>query len=467
MGIRSIGGGTTALSRAPIAVGVGIAKDPKKSIPATARGGRDALIGIPSAVVSMLTDPLGTLKKTGEDYSRRYGDINQPGGISKMADRISKEGAAPEILDAISIATATGAGAGRALTKPAAAGKLGPKARSPRRSLARRSASRAPRPSSRRSPGTSSSPSPRPAVTTKTSREEPGQGRRGEGKRRPSRRAPGGRGAGGRDPRPSACRCSDGRAGEGPRSRADEARAACRGRQGARGGRSGRCRRRNVRASRSRCSLGIPANPQLARVALAKRRDQIVAARKEEGVTVPKTLSKTNDEVAILDGLIADADKAFTPRLREVVKGEQARERRLASSDPGLDLMQAQLRRYAPQAAYLGIKREDGETDGTYLRRVVQAARAEGLERPGYFPSQKRPRAGYADRARGGAKAIAAPQRYTGELFRTGREVNTTRRSTSRASPATSSASTTGTSSPRPSTKARSSGARTRPSSRS
>lgn len=53
---------------------------------------------------------------------------------------------------------------------------------------------------------------------------------------------------------------------------------------------------------------------------------------------------------------------------------------------------------------------------------MKQTAKRDGLERPGYFPSEKRPSVRYSDRAVGGAKAVVGPKRYTGALFRTGRE---------------------------------------------
>jgi hypothetical protein len=126
VGVRNVTNSTPV--RMAQATGIGIAQDPKRSIPATGRGFRDALTGIPSSIAAMITDPEGVARDTVKDYGRRYGDVAKPGGVKRTADRVSKEGAAPEILDATILLGGTGAAAGRALTAPAAAGRLGARA---------------------------------------------------------------------------------------------------------------------------------------------------------------------------------------------------------------------------------------------------------------------------------------------------------------------------------------------------
>lgn len=419
LGVKTFGQGPV---RAGTATVLGLAQDPKHAIPATAKGFRDALTGIPSGIAALITDPVGTAKSGAKDYGRRYGGINEPGGVNKMADRVSKEGAAAELLDAVGIATASGAGAGRALGTAARAGKLGEKAERIANDV---------RPDKRVSGGQTVEQEKSPNLITAAAQTA-----------RDNRRVEGNRARVARDSaegkpvdavkREAAVR------GEVPARRREAARAVAKekGRDLERMKREQRVEvdkgtRRNLAGLSKKeragfkfaMQLGIPGEAKLARAALEKRFEDIANAREKEGVTVPKVLAKSNDELAIIANLLkGDLDQVFTPRLREVVKAEQSRERRLATNDPGLDPVQSQLRRYMPQAAHLGIERGKGESNGDFLRRVKRAAADAGLKRPGYFVSQKRPRAGNADRAIGGTRAIASPKAYTGALFRTGRE---------------------------------------------
>jgi hypothetical protein len=109
------------------AVGLGVAKDPKTAIPATAKGLRDMAAGAPAAIVKTITDPKGTGKQVVADYKRRYGGINSPHGVDKMADRISKEGAAPELVDAVSVGVPVAKTIDLGLGATARAGALGSK----------------------------------------------------------------------------------------------------------------------------------------------------------------------------------------------------------------------------------------------------------------------------------------------------------------------------------------------------
>jgi hypothetical protein len=556
VGVRTAGGGA---SRAAVATGIGLAKDPKTAIPATGRGFRDALTGIPSSLLSLITDPVGTAEGVGKDYSRRYGGINKPGGVAKMAERVSKEGAAPEILDATILTSGVGGAVGRGLTRPAAAGKLGERAQ--------RVAVDA-RPEKRVSGDKTVEQEKSPNLIVAAGQAARDKRRVGKNQRQITAARDRGRPV-------DAVRREAALRGEVPARPREATRLLARDKgrdlerqkreqrvevdQGSRRDRAGLSKQEKL-GFRLAQQLGIPADAAVARAALAKRRAAVVAAREDEGVSVPKVRRKTSDELDIIDRLIEHADEIFTPHLREVVKESQKRERRVAASDPGLDPVQSQLRRYAAQAQHLGIKRrkaEDAELQATrraikrldpddprrvdaeaeleasrleledireasrgtpakrtpndgkmiqaeerfwdaheqyeatlrkvadlehregtaegaspqgqvfrdranllraelaglrkvrtealrdiqrlrgpdtpnhgpesaaeYLRRVKRAAAAEGLARPGYFASQKRPRAGNADRAPGGSRAIAGVQRYKGDLFRTGREVN-------------------------------------------
>lgn len=109
------------------AVGLGIAKDPKTALPQTAKGLRDMATGAPAAIVKTIVDPKGTAKSVGADYKRRYGGINSPHGVDKMADRISKEGAAPELVDAVSVGVPVAKTIDLGLGASARAGALGSK----------------------------------------------------------------------------------------------------------------------------------------------------------------------------------------------------------------------------------------------------------------------------------------------------------------------------------------------------
>jgi hypothetical protein len=64
----------------------------------------------------------------------------------------------------------------------------------------------------------------------------------------------------------------------------------------------------------------------------------------------------------------------------------------------------------------------EGETADAFLARVKQRAAEDGIADPGYFPSRKRPTMRHSHYALGGTRAIAEDKRYTGALFRTGRE---------------------------------------------
>lgn len=407
-------------SRLGAAMGIALANDPGGTSLRTAKGFRDALTGIPSGLVGTLLDPLGTAKNAAGDYSRRYKDLNKPGGVEKTAKRLQKEGLAPELLDASGLLAAGGATVGRGLTVAAKAGKLGEAAE--RVATGARTAKRV---SGAKSVEQRTSPNLIVAAGQKASDKR----RVAKNQRKVARARDAGR------PVDALAAEAAARGEVLPRRAGAAARkvvAQEKGRDLAR--MKGEQRTEVDRGTRREFAglskperagfkianqLGIPADPAVARRAIEQRIGQIEAERQASGATVPKVRT---DELAILRGLHKNADRVFTPRLAEVVRGEQARERRVAANDPALDPVQAQLRRHQPQAAFLGIKREEGESPASFLRRVKKDAAAAGLARPGYFHSQKRPRAGYSERALGGARAVAGTKAYTGALFAKGLE---------------------------------------------
>lgn len=67
----------------------------------------------------------------------------------------------------------------------------------------------------------------------------------------------------------------------------------------------------------------------------------------------------------------------------------------------------------------------DAEPTGEFIARADRMAGVRhGLERPGFYPSRKREEVKFAQRTIGGAKAVQSDKKYTGALYRTGREDN-------------------------------------------
>ena len=197
---------------------------------------------------------------------------------------------------------------------------------------------------------------------------------------------------------------------------------------------------------------------------LRERREQIVEERalaesKGRRVRIPLARIKHNDELLVIDDLIAriEGGEALTgDTLKGAARTMRRAEISIARGRPDLQSIpdpgrvgQAQLRRYMPQAEFLArmderaraqARREGrpepegglpamrkGEPMGSYvervgLKRVIARARQEGLERPGYFPSERRFRTKFGDRGIGGAHGLLDDRTYTGMLFRTGRE---------------------------------------------
>ena len=160
-----------------------------------------------------------------------------------------------------------------------------------------------------------------------------------------------------------------------------------------------------------------PKTPEAARAILEKHRERVVAERAANPDVKPIV-----DELPVIDKLIAKAEGAFTPRLREAVKTEGNRSRRLAAKDPGLGDGQALRRAHMPAADLLGIEPIKGETAVQFARRVRQEGHKQGLGAPAYFKSEEIPKGVHAAFAKGGQRAVAEDRAYTGALTRTGRE---------------------------------------------
>jgi hypothetical protein len=176
----------------------------------------------------------------------------------------------------------------------------------------------------------------------------------------------------------------------------------------------------------------LAAEPHAAVLGIQARRAYIEANREASGIG---SVKRKTDELRTLDYLEKNAEKAFTPRLSALVQKLRPEHLKVATDDPALTAHQRLLRRYAQQAEHLGIRRgvidsPEGlryEQEGTadYIRRIQAAADEKGLERPLYFPSEKYALADnpdFASRTVGGHKAMGSPFKYTGQLFREGRQ---------------------------------------------
>ncbi|CAA9537691.1 MAG: hypothetical protein AVDCRST_MAG91-3536, partial [uncultured Sphingomonadaceae bacterium] len=128
-------------ARAGANIGIATAQSPGKVGKNTAKGLRDAATGIPPALVKLAVetaegttegDPFRGIKNQGKaqgaDWKRRYKPLIE-GRDLEYRERIKKEGAAGELIDAVTAASIVGAGTGRLLGAGARSGKLGPKAK--------------------------------------------------------------------------------------------------------------------------------------------------------------------------------------------------------------------------------------------------------------------------------------------------------------------------------------------------
>jgi hypothetical protein len=405
--------------RAMQATAQGIAKNPKTSVPKTLEGFKDMALGFPGAVTQTAVDtyqgakhgdPLRGVRNQGKagvaDLVRRYGGINKPGGVGKMADRVSKEGAAPELVDFL--------GAGIPAVKVLDAG-LGAAARAGRLGTAAERATTAARPGLRFTGGDS--------VPQARSRGLVGSVAQ-------TRRDAAGRRAVAREVTKADTRAAKGAAETGERRGAVHAvvreahqhaevvptrRTVVPGRRVVAHGRYGklaRMQRKDVarRSSRGRAAMKAEQNlevnkgvyrniaslskaekrglktaiqtgartPKAARAAIERRLAQINRAR-----AAGEDVHTETDEIPLLERLHAEAEKVFTPNLAHIADEEVRRGARVGSEDPALGrtaterTKAAESRRYAPQARLLAVNRK-GVTITEALKTATARERRAG-----------------------------------------------------------------------------------------
>jgi hypothetical protein len=192
---------------------------------------------------------------------------------------------------------------------------------------------------------------------------------------------------------------------------------------------------------------------------LEERRDQILEERRANSSGprrrgLPGMRRNTNDELRVLDALIEDLRSGKDIDIGKVARASRnLRRMEVDLAGDRVDLSnvvesgkvsQTQARRYAPVAELLarrdararnaGADPRDllpplkaGETGTGYvnrvgLRKIVDALRAGGMERPGYWPSEKRFFERASNRAIGGSRGIPDDRAWTGALFRPGFE---------------------------------------------
>lgn len=179
-----------------------------------------------------------------------------------------------------------------------------------------------------------------------------------------------------------------------------------------------------------------PADAAKAIPHLQSRKNGILATRKAEGID---NVRSRVDEVRKIDDLIKHAHEAFTPKVGEAVRALRKQDIHVGRNDPGLTAAQRLLTRYGPQAAHLGLRRGElpgeplpgdipdlgfnAESVPAFIKRVQAEADKHGLERPLYFPHEADALANnpdFASRALGGSRAVNAPKRREYKLFNRG-----------------------------------------------
>lgn len=196
------------------------------------------------------------------------------------------------------------------------------------------------------------------------------------------------------------------------------------------------------------------ADPAAARRWIERRRDQIVARRVANGISLEEArVLRPTSEMRALQFLHEHANDIFTPRLAEFHARNLERSKRLEAADPALRSETALVRRYRPQGDLLGvpyryevavrqiedalagdrITAEQAATaraqldekkpalDRQYLAEVRAAATNAGLPEPAYVLHQPRPFYSRADRTVGVAKAVQGVRKSDLKLFREGR----------------------------------------------
>lgn len=457
--LKAAGGLLEATYHDPVGV-------PVKTAKGAGEMAQGAWAAIPELAVGLVTRPGETVSKLagqqGADWARRYGPLLDGGGYDEYVGRIRDEGAAPELTDALTVASLGGSAAGRAAGAAARSGRLG-------KTLAEIATVRPPL---RVAAGK--------VVEQDVSRNLlRAVGQRGEDVLR--RRALARRDA----------RATDGlrglRPGDGEvvkltlrgqrraqrreiaslQSRAHHALQAEQHREVDRGAIKGMAElSRPQRRVLYEVLQGLTAldDPRRAVAQLTARRARIVAERARRGVDVPKRVARTNDELRTIDYAIQHAEEIFTPKLAEFQAREAERSARLGAT--GVRDVVAERRRLRPQGDELGVfdpiqaaekaierayregrirsksraleelhRRVGGQIEGSvpgkpvagdlaagYSAAVRAAAEGAGLPEPAFVTHAPRPQVLRSDRTVGsGNRAVAGPKASTMSLHRTGR----------------------------------------------
>lgn len=127
--------------------------------------------------------------------------------------------------------------------------------------------------------------------------------------------------------------------------------------------------------------LQLGATPDEAGINILKeRRAQITAARTEHGTEITPILRSTNDELRVIDKILADPARHLTPKAREVSDELRAIQLREAERDPELSSDQELIRRMTPQGEALGVTRGP---DADFFRGVLGEIEAMRVDRHG------------------------------------------------------------------------------------
>jgi hypothetical protein len=163
--------------------------------------------------------------------------------------------------------------------------------------------------------------------------------------------------------------------------------------------------RRTLKAARKR------ARRQAERAAVAEGRAKILVGQSEararrKGSDAAAASTRPRSTLRALErerGKSVQADAAVKRAEERVKAAEKAHGERVSARKRGQELW-------------------DAEPAERFLGRAREAAAKAGLEEPGFFPSQKRETVRRSAFAAGGSRAVKADRRYSGQLFREGRE---------------------------------------------
>jgi hypothetical protein len=410
------------------ATGVATYHDPIGVPFKTLKGGVEILKATPSGIVNTALHPLETLKGAARDYQHRYGQ-----SFDEMVKRIRDEGAAPEVVDALTVASLGSATVGRAALSAAKGKGL-------------KIATRA-RPAVRTSGGIVKEQALADTIGKVTRQRVHDRLRQRKidkaikdldaGKPVDAVVADAVKGGQVVRLRPRKLDRSQAKAVAKTKSRAVHRM------------KSEQHRRVDLHARRALNHLNkherkayyyvgaglAPAERAGFEKALTHRVESIKAERSAQDFD-PTGLTRHTDELQTIPEI--NLDKVDFEKLAATHRDLRKDAISIGRQDPALNAAQRLLRRYAQQAEHLGIRRGETGTEAhsgvpamtfgeegvpAYIRRVQAAAKEANLERPVYFPSERFSldlNPDYASRAAGGARAMATPGKYEGKNFRLG-----------------------------------------------